>query len=295
MKNRIFTEKYRPNKIDEVVGIPQGLRLLLNNMSDREAILLTSTPGVGKTCISKILEKQFKSSLVINASDERGIDVIRSKVLNFAINMSLDGGPKFIGLEEMDALTPEAQKSLRKVIEDTPNCIWLLTANYENKIINAIKNRCTHFKLVSPDEKEIKVLLNMIVTEEKIIITEEAISKIIELNYPSIRGMVKKLQLVSRFNKEITADDITKDSSEFMELIDLLKNKKHKEALVWMKDSLLEEITIIIGIYQIVKTIEIKDKALFYKYSRKADVDLTQAANKEGVMADYFVELMSVL
>ena len=295
MINRIFTEKYRPKKIEDVIGLPDDLKKLLGNLSDREAILLTSTPGVGKTCISKILERTYTNSMIINASDERGIDVIRSRVKNFAMNMSVDGGFKFIGLEEMDALTLDAQKSLRVIIEETHNCIWLLTANYENKILSAIKNRCTHFKLATPKEEEILGLLKHIVTKENIIIDEQAIKKIIEINYPSIRGMVKKLQLVSKLDRPIKVEDVTKDAENIDELIALIKKKSYKGCQQWAIDSLMDYEYLIGALFDKLMKEDLTAKGKVPGITRQALVDLTMVARKDILFGDYLIQLFEVV
>ncbi len=294
MENRIYTEKYRPTTFEEVVGLPKELKNLLNNLSDREAILLTSTPGVGKTCISKILERKYEDSLVINASDERGIDTIRTKIKNFVMNMSLNGGSKYIGLEEMDSITIDGQKALRKIIEDSPNCIWVLTANYENKIIEAIKNRCTHFRLIKPDKEEIKKLLIDIEKRESITVSDEATNKIIELNYPSIRGMVKQLQLLKKLDKNIESEDII---NNIKELIEVIKTKKYKASMLWAVESMMEYEFLIGKVYDgmIKEEFSGEQKLEIIKATRRALVDIGYVARKEIVFGGYLADLWEVI
>ena len=128
------------------------------------------------------------------------------------MNATFNNELKFIGLEEMDALTRDAQLSLRKIVEDSPGVIWILTANYDNKIIDALKNRCDHFKLIKPDKIDIKTHLTNIAVKESIDIDEKVIDQIIETNYPSIRGMVKKLQQLSNLGRKIEGEDVLKDA-----------------------------------------------------------------------------------
>lgn len=240
MKLQPWIEKYRPQSLNEVIGITSDLREIANN-NDSGHLLLTSFPGMGKTCISKLIVKKHRPNvLVLNASNERGIKVVRDKIKNFAVTASLGGGTKIINLEEFDYMTPESQNALRNLMEEVPNCRFILTANYENKIVDAIKSRCQHFKLTNPDKDEIKAHLITICEKEELSYDEEGINKLIEVQYPSIRNMVKKLQELSISNKPVISENIIDDTGDVDELIANLKAGKFLASRKIVLESLLD-------------------------------------------------------
>ena len=227
MNNYIWTEKYRPKTYDDVIGIPKALRSTLDNLKEKTCLLLTGSPGTGKTTTSKILVSlNKKNSITLNASDERGIDVVRSRIKNFASNMSVDGGLKIINLEEFDEMTSNAQNALRNMMEEVPNCVWILTGNYENKIVDAIKNRCDHYRFKQPNQEDIKAHLEVITLKENMDVDADVLDKVIEIHYPSIRGMVKELERFKSLNRKITINDVGASNDDLLKIYEAFKEKK---------------------------------------------------------------------
>ena len=163
----MWVEKYRPKKISEVVNqkdIKGSLQALLKNQQEMPHLLFSGSAGVGKTtmaiCISQeILGDRWKDyTLELNASDERGIGMVRERVKKFSRFAGLDTEIPFkiIILDEADEMTSDAQTALRRIIEDTAKfCRFILIANNISKIINPIQSRCAVFKFSQIDEKEI--------------------------------------------------------------------------------------------------------------------------------------------
>lgn len=206
----LWVEKYRPKKFEDVVGLPQEIPTSLSNMPH---FLFLGKAGTGKTTTARIIIKELQAeSLLLNASDERGIDTIRDKVKNFAMTKSSNGNFKIVFLDESDALTSDAQNSLRNLMESYHNnCRFILTGNYENKIIDALKSRCTAFKFDS-DVRHITAYLKNISAQEGLSITEELLSVIVERNHRDIRKCVNQLQRLGELNRPVTLNDLNKES-----------------------------------------------------------------------------------
>ena len=143
----IWVEKYRPSSLDEII-LNTNTRNYFNTIKEQNNIpnvLFVGRPGIGKTSLAKIVVNDLLKCqyLYINASDENGIDTIRTKVLNFAQTKSLFGDVKVIILDECDGLSIDAQKALRNSIEEYHDLTrFILTANYKHKIIPALQSRC---------------------------------------------------------------------------------------------------------------------------------------------------------
>ena len=195
----IWVEKYRPRSFSDVLGIPAQLPTLVG--TDMNHLLFYGTPGTGKTTTAKIIISTLGAEeLVLNASDERGIDVIREKVKTFAMTRTGNGKFKIVHLDEADMLTKDAQNSLRNLMETyADNCRFILTCNHINKIEPAIQSRCAVFEYKMPDNG-VSTRLKMIAEAEKVDITSEALDKIIATSRNDIRRCVNTLQQLARLN-----------------------------------------------------------------------------------------------
>ena len=155
MFQNLFVEKYRPKTLVDIV-LTNEERLYFESLKSKEEIpnlLFAGNPGTGKTTLGKIIANDILDCqyLYINASDENGIDTIRSKVIGFASTKSLDGKLKLVLFDECDALTLDSQKALRNVIEEySENTRFIFTCNYLFKIIPALQSRCQIFNLAPP-------------------------------------------------------------------------------------------------------------------------------------------------
>jgi replication factor C small subunit len=233
IENGLLVEKYRPKTLDGYVCDAE-IRTMMekicaNPFSLPHLFLVSKSPGTGKTTLAKIIAKTVEAdALYLNASDERGIDVIRFKVKEFASTVSFEkGAPKVIHLDEADGLTKEAQDILRNIMEEfSTNCRFILTANNYNKIIQPLRSRCKEIQLINPPRDEIKKRLEFICKNEKLTVSSPDMDKLIEAHYPDIRSMIMVLDSFMKFgtlNIE-SAENINKN------IIALLRSRKYTEA-----------------------------------------------------------------
>ena len=225
----IWCEKYRPSTLDEMV-LDQSTKNYFNKVQQDKNIpnvLFVGKPGIGKTSLAKIIVKDILKCqyLYINASDENGIDTIRTKVLNFAQTKSLFGQIKVIILDECDGLSIDAQKALRNSIEEYHDLTrFILTANYKHKIIPALQSRCQIFD-ISYDKNQYLTKLISIVKAEELKINKEDFTRIVNNCYPDFRKGINALQ---KYYLSDGKENSCNNTQEFLDgLIDLLTQKKY--------------------------------------------------------------------
>ncbi len=219
MISEIWTEKYRPTYFSELVGQEQILKRIssLTNSLNIPHMLFAGPAGIGKSTMALIVVKElFKENwkenyLELNASDERGINVVREKVKSFARTKSLGNVPfKVIFLDEADALTPEAQQALRRTMENySATCRFVLSCNYSSKIIDPIQSRCAIFRFKLLEKKDIERYLKRITDFERITISPEAIEILYEGSEGDCRKAVNILQSTASIASNITAELIS--------------------------------------------------------------------------------------
>src|SRR3990167_3596410 len=185
MVSEIWTEKYRPSKFYEVVGQEEVIKRIesLTNSLNIPHLLFAGPAGTGKSTLALIIVKELykdtwrENYLELNASDERGIQIVREKVKNFARTKSLGNVPfKIIFLDEAVALTPEAQQALRRTMENySSTCRFILSCNYSSRIIDPIQSRCAVFRFKLLEKKDIEKVIKKIAENEKLTIPSESI------------------------------------------------------------------------------------------------------------------------
>jgi len=232
----MFVEKYRPKDFSEMKGqekIVERVKALVetNNMPH---LLFSGPAGIGKTTLSLIIGNKLfgddKQSLFLelNASDERGIDVVRNKVKDFARTRAIKDVPfKVIYLDECDSLTKDAQQALRRTMETYSNtCRFILSCNYSSKIIDPIQSRCTVFRFKPLTFENMKEIIHEISEKEGLQVTEEAGEALYEISNGDVRKLENTLQSCSVVAKEITKDLVYEVASaarpkEVKEVLDL--------------------------------------------------------------------------
>lgn len=212
-----WTEKYRPKLLKEIIGQDHIIERIAAYVKERNLphLLFAGPAGVGKTttalCIAReLFGENFKESfLELNASDERGIDVIRGKIKEFARTKPILMDFKIIFLDEADALTPDAQHALRRTMEQyTKNCRFILSCNYSSKIIEPIQSRCAIFRFKKIPRAALKEHLKKILTLEKQKWTEEGINLILDICEEDVRKAINILQsaaVIGEVNEENVA------------------------------------------------------------------------------------------
>ena len=190
MENGIWTEKYRPSNFAEILGQDAILKRIesLTNSLNIPHLLFAGPAGTGKSTLALVVVKELfgktwkDNYLELNASDERGINIVRDKVKNFARTKSLGNVPfKVIFLDEADALTPEAQQALRRTMENySASCRFILSCNYSSKIIDPIQSRCAIFRFKLLEKKDIEKIILKIAERENLTIGPESLELLYE-------------------------------------------------------------------------------------------------------------------
>ncbi len=216
MVSEIWTEKYRPARFSEMVGqdtIVKRVESLTKSLNIPH-LMFAGPAGTGKSTLALIIVKELfgdtwsENYLELNASDERGINVVREKVKNFARTKSLGDVPfKVIFLDEADALTPEAQQALRRTMENySATCRFIMSCNYSTKIIDPIQSRCAIFRFKLLEKKDIEKVINRIVESEKLTINPESAEILYEGSEGDCRKCINLLQSTAAISPNITPE-----------------------------------------------------------------------------------------
>lgn len=218
----IWAEKYRPHRLGDIVDQENVIKRLESFVKKKNVphMLFAGPAGCGKTSAALAVAKDLfgiswqQNFLELNASDERGIDVIRYKVKDFARTKAFGTNYKIICLDEADALTQEAQQALRRTMEKyTGTCRFILIANYSSRIIEPIQSRCAVFRFKSLDAENVRKLLADIARKEGISADERALNAIFEISEGDMRKAVNLLQSCAS-EKKITEKVVYETASK---------------------------------------------------------------------------------
>lgn len=214
MFDNLWVEKYRPGTLNDIVLTDQNRSMMqkFNNVKEIPNIILTGKPGIGKTSLAKILVKDTLKCqyIYINASDENGIDTVRTKITNFSRAQSLDGNIKVIILDEVDGLTLDAQRALRNTMEEYSQYVrFVLTANFSHRVIPALQSRCQSFDLTPTMEQYISRCQYVLNQED---VKCDDVPSVVSRYYPDLRKGVNELQKLSESGSIINIKDNTSDN-----------------------------------------------------------------------------------
>jgi replication factor C small subunit len=227
VNHTLWTEKYRPTKLDDYVGnehLKTKVAGYLEN-DDIPHLLLFGRAGTGKTTLAKLIVKSIDCDyMIINASDENNVEMVRTKVKNFASSM---GFKKFkvIILDEFDYMSKEAQAILRNLMETfSAHCRFILTCNYVEKVIEPIQSRCQSFQIVPPTKKDVAIQMSKILKAENVEFDVKDLVPIIDASYPDIRKVINTCQLNSNKGKlRVDVQNLLENDYK-MKVLDILKS-----------------------------------------------------------------------
>ena len=249
MKTFLWVEKYRPKSIDACV-LPKNLKDTFSEfVKDKHIpnLILSGSSGVGKTTVAKaMLDEIGATSMMINGSEESGIDVLRTKIKNFASTVSLEGGRKYIILDEADYLNPQStQPALRGFMEEFhKNCGFILTCNFKNRLIEPLHSRCSVIDFIIPNTEKPKLAKNFfdsvrnILNQENVKFDERAVAELLNKHFPDWRRVLNELQRYSVSGKIDAGILVNLSEEKVNELIQLFKEKELGKVRKWIVNNL---------------------------------------------------------
>ena len=245
----LWVEQYRPKTVDECI-LPKTLKTQLQSYVDKQDIsnlILSGGPGVGKTTAARAMLEQIGATyMFINGSEESGIDVLRTKIKNFASTVSLDGGRKYLILDEADYLNPQStQPALRGFIEEFhQNCGFILTCNYKNKLIAPLHSRCGVVDFTIPKSEKAGLAGQFfkraisILKENEIKYNEKVVAELINKYFPDWRRILNELQRYSVSGQINAGILVNLGEKSVKELMGMMKNKEFTNVRKWVVENI---------------------------------------------------------
>jgi DNA polymerase III delta prime subunit len=299
MEHLLWTEAYRPKTIAECI-LPDRLKAPFQEYVTRNEIpnlLLHGGAGVGKTTVAKAMCNEVDADyLVINGSDETGVDMVRSKIKDFASTMSFTGGRKVIIVDEADYLSPNAQAAFRNVIEEfASNCSFIFTCNFKNKIIDPLHSRCAvvDFTLKAPEKTgmagQFFKRVSGILAEENVKFDPKVIAEVVKKHFPDFRRVLNELQRYSsNVDKTIDVGILSQVGDVSMsEVIKFLKDKDFGALRKWVASTDIDPATLYRklydGMYDVLQPQSIPQAVIIladyqYKHAFVADAEINTVA-----------------
>ncbi|MFC1768173.1 replication factor C small subunit [Nanoarchaeota archaeon] len=309
MVESIWIEKYRPKEFSDIVGqnhLVERIKAFVDQ-KNMPHVLFAGPAGTGKTSTALVVAKALfgdgwkQNFLELNASDERGIDVIRIKVKDFARTRAIGDVPfKIIYLDECDQLTRDAQQALRRTMENfTQTCRFILSCNYSSKILDPIQSRCAIFRFKPVEKEHILKIIEKIEKNEELKIDNNAKEALFDASEGDIRRLENLLQSCASISKTITEDTVFSVASvakpkEIREMLKLAIEGKFQDARKLLLDTMLNYglsgLDIIRLIHREILNLEIEDKKKLQLIEKTGEVEFRLT---EG--SDEYIQLESLL
>lgn len=260
MEHLLWTEKYRPQTIEDCI-LPKRLKEIFQQYASQKQIpnlLLTGSAGVGKTTVAKALCQEVGCDyLVINGSDESGIDTFRVKIKNYASSMSFTGGRKVIIIDEADYLNPNStQPALRSAIEEfASNCSFIFTCNYKNRIIEPLHSRMAVIEFGLKNGEKLKIAseflkkTEFILQNEKIEFDKKVVAELVTKHFPDFRRVINELQRYSQLGKIDVGVLAQMSDVSITEVVKYIKDKDFSAVRKWVATNEIDPTTFFRKLY----------------------------------------------
>ena len=305
MEHLLWTEKYRPQTVEDCI-LPERLKVPFQEYVNQKQIpnlLLTGGAGVGKTTIAKAMCNEIGCDfMVLNGSDENGVDTIRIKVKNYASSMSFTGGRKVIIIDEADYLTVNAQAILRNAIEEfAANCSFIFTCNYKAKIIDPLHSRCAVIDFAMKNGEKAKMAssffkrIESVLSTEKVEYDPKVIAELVKKHFPDFRRVINELQRYSQLGKIDVGILSQIGDVSITELIKFMKEKDFASVRKWASTTEIDSVAffrkLYDNLYEMLKPSSIPGVVLIladyqYKQAFVADQEINLVACLTEIMAN---------
>ena len=306
MDHLLWTEKYRPQSIEECI-LPDRLKKPFQeyvNQKNIPNLLLHGGAGVGKTTVAKAMCNEIGCDfMVINGSDESGIDTFRVKIKNYASSMSFAGGRKVIIIDEADYLNPNStQPALRNAIEEfAGNCSFIFTCNYKNRIIEPLHSRCAVIDFGLKNGEKAKMAsaffkrIQSILQSESVDYDDKVIAELVKKHFPDFRRVINELQRYSQLGKIDTGILAQIGDISINEIVKHLREKDFSSIRKWAATTEIDATSLFRklydALYDIMKPQSIPKAVLIladYQYKQAFVVD--QEINLVACLTELMVE-----